>query len=833
MHIKKVLLAIIITAMMATTATAQNKLQIKDTIADEKGSLRKFAFDSSIPAKTSADAVAILKSVLVTDENTGFRLVKTKTKSSNQKSILYQQLYKNVPVYDAYYYLHFKSDVFNYANGEYTAIKNVDNSIKLDKTGAIDIAVRNISINRTNPPSSTGATLILWRQNWQKEYKYVYKVQVVYPDALQSKECMVDAATGEVLISVPLVCNVNVPCAGATIYSGTRNFTGDTFGGGVRLREIRNGVSISTLNNQNNVNINAVDFANPTTTWTSAGANAGALDVHFAAEQFLDYFLGTFNRNSIDNNGHAITSYTNRWQQVTPTTSQPMDGAFFDHSDITFSFGNGLWDYNSVTALDVVAHELAHGIAWFEVGFNNTGEARSLNEGFSDIWGATVENWSALGGAKQTWTIGEEIMANGVTCLRSLRSPTTEGLRGFPFLTEGHYPDTRLGPNWDADNADEHVNATVLGHWYFLLSQGGAGINGIGNNFNVAGLGIQTAAQIAYNTELNLTPGADFMSVRVASIAYATQQWGANSCEVKSVTDAWFAVGVGAAYSGTMGLSISGSDAFCTSSGTYSIPNLPAGVTVTWSTSPTSVVTINTPNTTTTTLTKNYDGIFNLKASFTNVCGGSPIEISKNRMVAGFPAYGGPTGADTAWPNSNYTYYTFLPLGYPTPDSYYWQVPSGWSILSGQGTAALYLRTGDTGGPVEVEVTACGVARSTYKYVEIGMGSIWPDFTDPGGELSSISIYPNPATNTVNISMTNPENIVGLHGKERKQVNVNSNVIKQLQIINSTGLILKQYNYGSGNKSITLDISTLKSALYMVRIFDGQNWHSSKIIVQR
>src|SRR6218665_4077458 len=122
---------------------------------------------------------------------------------------------------------------------------------------------------------------------------------------------------------------------------------------------------------------------------------------------------------------------------------------------------------------------MAHGMAWFEVGFNTTGEARSLNEGFSDVWGATVENWAAIWGAKQTWTMGEEIRANGFSCLRSLRNPNAEGWRPG-FFTEGNYPDTRLDNFWDVNNADPHINATVLGHWYFLLSQGGSGTNGIG-----------------------------------------------------------------------------------------------------------------------------------------------------------------------------------------------------------------------------------------------------------------------------------------------------------------------------------------------------------------
>lgn len=53
---------------------------------------------------------------------------------------MYQQMYKSVPVYDGYYFLHFKSDTFMYANGEYTPIRSVSNTIKLNSESATKIA---------------------------------------------------------------------------------------------------------------------------------------------------------------------------------------------------------------------------------------------------------------------------------------------------------------------------------------------------------------------------------------------------------------------------------------------------------------------------------------------------------------------------------------------------------------------------------------------------------------------------------------------------------------------------------------------------------------------
>jgi Zn-dependent metalloprotease len=622
MPFRKIILTYFVLVFATISAVGQN-VRLKDSVMDEEGNLRYFALNTETSVKRQADALNVLASVFKATGSTNFKLLRTKKRDGNRISQLFQQTFNTIPIYDCYYYLHFRNDSLLSANGEYRNVDKISNSIAIDSITAKNKAIEiGVSDKLVAPPTKTHTELIIWRSDKEKTYKYVFKVQVIYPDAAKSKEYMVDAATGNILLSVPLICSTNTPCTGTTLYSSTRNFTGDTYGGNVRLRENRNGVSISTLNNQNNPTVNAIDFTNSTTSWTSSGVNAGALDVHFATEQFLDYFKNTFNRNSIDNNGHSITSYVHWGTNI--------DNAYFYPGDNTFRFGNGYSVFHSLTALDVVAHELGHGFAKFEVNFNNTGEARSLNEGFSDIWGATIENWSGISG-KETWTMGEEIMANGFSCLRSLRNPTGEGwLSGFS--SEGHYPDTRLGPNWDVNNADEHINATVLGHWYYLLSQGGSGTNGIGNSFSVNGLGIQTAAQIAYNTELELTPSADFMSVRVASIAYATQQWGANSCQTITVTNAWHAVGVGAAYSGNGGFSISGPSSICNTTETYTI-SLPMGATVTsWSASPSTAVTISGSGSSVA-LSKsgNYNGNVTLTATVTMACG--TVQVPKKVYV--------------------------------------------------------------------------------------------------------------------------------------------------------------------------------------------------------
>jgi bacillolysin len=817
------LLMVVYVATMLSVTYAQNMLQLVDTITDEKGRLRHFRLNSTESVNKANDTIAFLKRALGTNENVGFRLVKTKTRRNNQKSVLYQQLYDNVPVYDAYYYLHYTDETFTHANGEYAEIERPTNSPLISEAAAIDAAVKSASVVIGLKPNSTKAKLTLWKQDTQSSYSYVYEVEVLFVDATKSKICMVDAESGEVLVKEDEVCYVNVPSTGATVYSGNRNFTGDTFAGGVRLREERDGVNISTLNNQNNVAVNTVDFVNSTTTWTSAGANEGALDVHFGVEMFLDYFRTVFDRSSIDDDDHEITSLVNRWELDDFGNPRPMDNAFFRPSEMMFSFGNGNNIFNSVTSLDVVAHELAHGFAHFEVGFNATGEARSLNEGFSDIWGATVENWSGIQG-KEPWMMGEEIMANGFSCLRSLRNPSGEGFR--PDLVsppEGNYPDTRLGNFWDVNNTlPPHINATVLGHWYFLLSQGGTGTNDLSNNFNVTGLGIQTAAQIAYNTELALTPSADFMSVRTASIAYATQEWGTNSCEVKTVTDAWFAVGVGSAYNGTLGASLSGSSIICTGGATFTLSNVPAGVTVTWAASPTYFQTNSGSGTSASLIPINSEMSGSGIITFTITGCGNPVQVQSNNFWVGPPSGG------IYFSNSENESMYFCSSSYGNHFEIDSEAPSGnfeARLMDITGQTVLYTSPISTHQANIPNLWNYYPSSNGYYVFEMRGTNECGSTSWLGTEVEYVdcswlfAVYPNPADNYVDVEMTD---YVGKTAETE---------LYQITLIDDTGTEL--LSASTKSKKQRINTSNLKMGQYILRIQYKGELTFRRIVIDR
>ena len=322
-------------------------------------------------------------------------------------------------------------------------------------------------------------------------------------------------------------CSVNAPGTAQTKFSGIQNFTTDFLQGQYRLRESRNGVDFKTLNatglqSELDVINNSTDFYDNDNNWTSqeTGLFNVATDVHWGMEKTYDYWLSKHNRNSVNNAGQY-------------------NSIFYTGGYISFS---------SPTSLDITAHEFGHGVCIYtsDLQLYSGTESQALCEGFSDIWGACVEAHAAPN--KQRWLIAEDAVIVSPHYLRSMSNPPS-GLIYPPYTAPPS--DTYGDANWNAVT-DGHFRCGVIDKWFYLLTEGGSGTNGIGNSYNVYGITMAKSEKIAYRTEQLLQSNANYAMARTMSIQAAQEIFGTNSCEVKAVTDAWYAVGVGAAYIGAV-----------------------------------------------------------------------------------------------------------------------------------------------------------------------------------------------------------------------------------------------------------------------------------------
>ncbi|MBU1878410.1 MAG: M4 family metallopeptidase, partial [Chloroflexi bacterium] len=190
---------------------------------------------------------------------------------------------------------------------------------------------------------------------------------------------------------------------------------------------------------------------------------------------------------------------------------------------MAYGDGDGVTFIELCADLDVVAHELSHGVTEATSNLIYQYESGALNEAFSDIMGTSVEFYYGSG----NWTIGEDIMpsANGI---RNTANPNEDG-------DPSHYADRYTGT---ADNGGVHTNSGIANHWFYLLVNGDQNANPArASGTNVAGIGISAAEQIAFLGFTALPANATFCNARAATMAVAGSR-------EANVADAWDEVGV-------------------------------------------------------------------------------------------------------------------------------------------------------------------------------------------------------------------------------------------------------------------------------------------------
>ncbi|WP_415328822.1 M4 family metallopeptidase [Chryseobacterium sp. MMS23-Vi53] len=372
------------------------------------------------------------------------------------------------------------------------------------------------------------------------DLKLAYKFDIYAEQPLSRQYVFVDAKDGKILGVDAIIHDVNAPGTAVTGYSGTRSIVADSYNGSYRLRETgRNGgTAVQTFNLKKGTNYSsAVDFTDTDNTWNNVNTNKDqyATDAHWGAEMTLDYLFTKFGRKSIDNNHFAIKSYVHY--------STNYFNAFWDGSRMTYGDGSASTNGGKpLTALDVCGHEITHGMTSKTANLAYQRESGALNEGFSDIFGNSIEVWARP--TQASWKLGEDFSY----IIRDMANPNAYG-QPDTYLGTYWKPTTTSGcssPTQSNDYCGVHTNSGVLNFWYYLLVTGGTGTNDKGFAYNVTGIGLDKAAAIAYRTLTTyLSSSSNYLNARTYSLQAAADLYGSGSNEVTQVTNAWNAVGVG------------------------------------------------------------------------------------------------------------------------------------------------------------------------------------------------------------------------------------------------------------------------------------------------
>jgi vibriolysin len=259
-----------------------------------------------------------------------------------------------------------------------------------------------------------------------------------------------------------------------------------------------------------------------------SSSDVDAQKVYEYSGNTYDYFWSRHSRDSWNGSGGQIIS--------TVHYGSGYNNAFWDGTQMAFGDGDGSTYNRFARGLDIVAHELTHGVTQATANLTYSNESGALNEAMSDIFGNATEAY-VRGQSSNTWKVGEDIYTPGTSgdAMRYMNNPTQDG------SSKDYYPERYTG---GADYGGVHWNSGIANLAFYLLSQGGSHPRGK-TSVVVPSIGMTTAERIFYKAlKTYMSSSTNFQGARETTLQAANNLHGPCSSQSAAVSKAWDAVGV-------------------------------------------------------------------------------------------------------------------------------------------------------------------------------------------------------------------------------------------------------------------------------------------------
>lgn len=385
------------------------------------------------------------------------------------------------------------------------------------------------------------------------ELAYLVHTRMVIGDKPAYHDTVVSARDGGILAQWSMLQTVvgvghsqyngDVPI-NTTSSSGTYRMIDDTRGtggtfGAMAITNANHGTSAGDV------------YANDTNTWgdgkqyvaggstTNANGQTAAVNAMWGLMNTYDTLKNVFNWLSLD--GHNTATY------IAAHVNTAYDNAYYSDTCRCMFIGDGS-SFNSLGSIDVIGHEMGHGVTAATSNLTYSGESGGLNESSSDINGEAVEAYARGGGKGDSipltgndWVIGKEISKSG-TPLRWMVRPSKDGSS----------PDA-----WSSSlkRLDVHYSSGPNNRMFYFLSQGSSA-DKAGDTYSkylvktpaaMTGIGIDKAYRIWFRANTTkFTSSTNYADARAKMIEAAGELYGKSGKEVIAVQRAYAAINVGA-----------------------------------------------------------------------------------------------------------------------------------------------------------------------------------------------------------------------------------------------------------------------------------------------
>lgn len=385
------------------------------------------------------------------------------------------------------------------------------------------------------------------------ELAYLVKTRMIKGDQAIYHDTIVSAKTGQVLkqwTSLQTVVGVGnsqyngqVPIqttlsgSSYTMKDSTRG-TGGTFGG-------------MAITNANHTTSAGSIYTNSTNTWgdgqqyisggstTNANGQTAAVNALWGLMNTYDTLKNVLGWSSLDGNNTAT--------YIAAHVNTAYDNAYYSDTCKCMFIGDGGTSFNSLGAIDVIGHEMGHGVTAATSNLTYSGESGGLNESSSDINGEMVEAYARAGGTGSVipasgndWMTGKEISKNGQP-LRWLYKPSKDG----------RSPDA-----WSSTikNLDVHLSSGPNNRMFYFLAQG-SNASSSSDYYSqyltkspaaMTGIGSDKAFRIWFKANTTkFTASTNYADARTKVKAAAEELYGVGSKEAIAVVRAYAAINVG------------------------------------------------------------------------------------------------------------------------------------------------------------------------------------------------------------------------------------------------------------------------------------------------
>ena len=263
--------------------------------------------------------------------------------------------------------------------------------------------------------------------------------------------------------------------------------------------------------------IEVASSSSPTSGWLPEAVSAA-----YNLSEVYDYYLKRHERNSFDGQGASMTAIVR--------LGQDLQNAFWHSGLDLLAFGDA---QPYAGALDVVGHELTHGVITHSANLIYRDQPGALNEAFADIFGEMIEAWSKdpITG-RPDWLVGTALITELDPPVRNMKNPAAltfdqGGTRPYPTrMSEFVYT--------QQDNGGVHINSSIINHAFYLLAEG------LDDDDEIS---LEDAEKIFYHAlTMYLFQYSQFIDARLACIQAAEDRFGPESIQARKTAEAFDAV---------------------------------------------------------------------------------------------------------------------------------------------------------------------------------------------------------------------------------------------------------------------------------------------------